>query len=296
MLIGHRAIVCLEIGNNNKKLLINMRIVKIIEYVFNVVRRTVRKTVSFVEYLANYLEAFIWSVRNKIIFLALVILIIPFCAQITNIEGAGRVLVTFFVIDIILTLVTTFYKPKNRIIPLRERAFSIIPYVWVFIETTINYFDWSVYFLDEVMRTSFGQNNFYTPLINFIEQYTSLPGGQFIQVGLFFLFYYGVGRNKLVFPFFIRYNYIQAILFTGISTFVCHIFMLWAKAHTVPAETGVIAVLIYSLTALVYGFCIVSTIFGRESNIPFIHQAIMFHTGLRDDDGRNPIGTDEYDK
>lgn len=273
-----------------------MKIVKNIEDISNYVRRQVRKTVTFIEYVGNHIEAFIWSVRNKIIFLALIILIIPFSAQIINSEGAGRVLVTFVVVDIILTLVTKFYKPKNRIIPLRERVFSIIPYVWVFIETTINYFDWSVYFLDEVMRTSFGQNDFYTPLISFVEKYTSLPGGQFIQVGLFFLFYYGVGRNKLVFPFFVRYNYTQAILFTGISTFVCHIFMLWAKTHTVPSEVGVVAVLIYSLTALIYGFCIISTLFARESNIPFLHQAIMYHTGLRDDDGRNPIGVDEYDK
>jgi len=273
-----------------------MGFVKIIEYFLNLIRRVVRKIVTFIEYVANYLETSVWLVRNKIVFLSLLILIIPFCAQIVNIKGAGQILVTFVVVDIFLTLVTTLYTPKNRIIPLRERLFSIVPYIWVFIETTINYFDWSMFFIEDVLRESFGQNDIYVSFVNFIEQYTNLPGGQFLQAGLFFLFYYGIGRNKLVFPFFVRYNYVQAVLFTGISTFICHIFMIWAKTHTLFVETSIVAVLIYSLTILVFGFCILSTIFARESNIPFLHEAILFHTGLREDDGRNPLGVDEYDK
>jgi len=146
------------------------------------------------------------------------------------------------------------------------------------------------------MRNSFGQNDLYVSFTNFIEQYTNLPRGQFLQVGLFVLFYYGIGRNKLVFPFFGRYNYIQVVLFTGISTFICHIFMIWAKIHTLFVETGIVALLIYSLTILVFGFCILSTIFARESNISFLHEAILFHTCLKEDDGRNPLGVDEYDK
>lgn len=123
-----------------------MGFVKIIEYFLNLIRRVVRKIVTFIEYVANYLETSVWLVRNKIVFLSLLILIIPFCAQIVNIKGAGQILVTFVVVDIVLTLITTLYTPKNRIIPLRERLFSIVPYIWVFIETTINYFDWSMFF------------------------------------------------------------------------------------------------------------------------------------------------------
>jgi len=39
-----------------------------------------------------------------------------------------------------------------------------------------------------------------------------------------------------------------------------------------------------------------STLLGRESNIPFLHQNILYHTGLREKDGYNPLGLDEYDK
>ena len=31
--------------------------------------------------------------------------------------------------------------------------------------------------------------------------------------------------------------------------------------------------------------CTIAVIFGRETNIPFIHQAVFYHTGRRDDDG-----------
>lgn len=273
-----------------------MGLIKFVNYLLDMARRMVRKGVVFVEYIANFFEAFVWSVRNKIVFLALIALSIPFFSQIIKIEGVGLIIITFVVVDIIVTLINNFYKPNKRIIPLAERVFSLIPYIWIFIETTINYFDWGVYVLSDMLNTTFGVNNFYPVLVDFIERYTSIPGGQFIQTGLFFLFYYGIGRNKTIFPFFVRYNYVQAVLFVGISTFICHIFMLWAKIHSVPTEIGIVAVMIYSLSTLLFGFCMVSVILGRESKIPFLHQNILFHTGLREDDGRNPLGLNEYDK
>jgi len=272
-----------------------MGFVEIIEDILNLIRRVVRKIVIFIEYLANHVETSVWVLRNKIIFLALLILFIPFTAVIINIEGAGQVLITFVVVDMALTLIN-LYRPKNRIIPLRERLFSILPYVWVFVETTLNYFEWSMFYIEDVLHQSLGSNEPYLAFVNFIEQYTNLPGGPFLQVGFFFLFYYGIGRNKLVFPFFVRYNYTQAVLFTGFSTFICHIFMVWAKIHTVAEETSIVAVVIYSCTIVIFGFCILSTIFARESKIPFIHDAILYHTGLREDDGTNPLDVDEYDK
>jgi len=273
-----------------------MGLVKIIELVLDMIRRLIRKSVVLIEYTSNFLEAFVWSVRNKLVFLGLLIIVLPFCSQIISIDGAGYIFITFIIVDILVTLLNKFFQPKKRIIPFTERLFSLIPYIWIFIETTINYFDWALYFLANVMNTTFGLTNFYPVLENFIIQYTTLPGGQYLQLVFFFLFYYGIGRNKSLFPFFVRYNYVQAVLFTGISTFLCHIFMLWSKVHTVPLEIGVIAVTIYSFSTALFAFCMLSTLFGRESNIPFLHQNILYHTGLREKDGYNPLGLDEYDK
>ena len=276
-----------------------MGLVKIIDDALDFIRSLARKISILIEYTSNFLEAFVWSVRNKLVFLGVLILAFPFWSQIIYLndpKGAGFIVITFISVDMSITLLNRFYKNKRRIVPFRERFFSLIPYIWIFIETTINYFDWALYFLANVMNTTFGLTNFYPVLENFIIQYTTLPGGQYLQLVFFFLFYYGIGRNKSLFTFFVRYNYVQAVLFTGISTFLCHIFMLWAKVHTVPIEIGVVAVTIYSFSTALFGFCMLSTLFGRESKIPFLHQNILYHTGIKEDDRHNPLGLDEYDK
>jgi len=53
-----------------------------------------------------------------------------------------------------------------------------MPYFWVFIKTIINYFNWSMFFLDDVMKRIFGQNDFYVFFANFTEYYKNLPGEQ----------------------------------------------------------------------------------------------------------------------
>ena len=184
-----------------------MGLVKVIEFALDIVRRLIRKSVVLIEYVSNFLEAFVWSVRNKLVFLGLLIIVLPFCSQIISIDGAGSILITFLIVDIVVTLLNKFFQPKKRIIPFTERLFSVIPYIWIFIETTINYFDWALYFLANVLNTTLGLTNFYPILENFIIQYTTLPGGQYLQLVLFFLFYYGVGRNKNVFSFFFTHLY-----------------------------------------------------------------------------------------
>lgn len=164
-----------------------MGLVKIIELVLDMIRRLIRKSVVLIEYTSNFLEAFVWSVRNKLVFLGLLIIVLPFCSQIISIDGAGYIFITFIIVDILVTLLNKFFQPKKRIIPFTERLFSLIPYIWIFIETTINYFDWALYFLANVMNTTFGLTNFYPVLEKFYNSIYNFTW-RTISSACFFLF------------------------------------------------------------------------------------------------------------
>ena len=92
---------------------------------------------------------------------------------------------------------------------------------------------------------------------------------------IFYVFLYGVARNKNHFSYFTRYHYGHVTILGAWSIFIHHIFELLVEFCTNKFIIETIAVFIYSLLCLLIIFSIFSIFFGKESNIIFFHQATI---------------------
>lgn len=266
----------------------------------------------------NIVELLIYRFRNPLIFTAILCFLAPFSGLLspssflkinelfTNVsEPLKQVIGTnflttnifwIFVVILVFEITGQIRKrfanklKKLEIVTPSERLFSLLPYFWLWLEFTNTYFDYVLDFLEgwltpeqKIQVIEFCTNLFTT--------YTDLPGTKLgiPGYGLFFLFYFGIGRNKEKFSFFIRYHYVSCILTAGLFSFFSHLFFLWVKHNPTTEITNFFGSTTYSLLFLIIAFGAISVILGRETNIPFIHQAIFYHTGKREDDGSSKL-------
>lgn len=269
---------------------------------------------STVEKWGNGIELFIYRFRNLIVFLAILYFLSPFSNLISgstiseindvfnNVSQPAQAIIGknflttnifwIFVVILIFEVMGQIRKrfadklKKLEIVTPSERLFSILPYFWLWIEFTSTYFDYVLDFLDGWL-TMEQKGKVFEFCTHLFSTYGSLPGTQYgiPGYGLFFLFYFGIGRNKEKFSFFIRYHYINCILTGAIFSFFSHLFFLWIKHQPESDLTNFGGSTTYSFLFITLLVGVVSVILGRETKIPFIHQAIFYHTGRREDDG-----------
>ena len=267
-----------------------------------------------VEKWGNSIELFVYRFRNPIIFLSIFYFLSPFSGLLSSssilrmneafttiLSPAQKIVGTnflttnifwIFVVILIFEIVGQIRKrfatqlKKLEIVTPSERLFSLLPYFWLWLEFTNTYFDYVLDFLDGWL-TPDQKIKVFEFCTNLFSIYGSLPGTQYgiPGYGLFFLFYFGIGRNKEKFSFFIRYHYVNCILTGAIFSFFSHLFFLWVKHQPVTEMTNFGGSTTYAFLFLTIFAGTIAVIFGRETNIPFIHQAVFYHKGRRDDDG-----------
>jgi hypothetical protein len=248
------------------------------------------------EGVGTNLEKKIWMNRKVFIFLAvsMVILypsstiILPVLNRLDNIVILKGIMVLLFY-GVIERLI--FYRRDKNFVALGARLFASFGYFWIMIEMTINYSNCLLTFLSRFWDKAQSIQIIET-LEPFLRMYTTLPGTKYglIAYITFFTFYYGIGRNKSTFRFFIRYHYIQSLLLGALIGFQAHIFRLVMKLNPGALVLGnFVGTTFYSFAFLAILWCLITVIAGKETYLPLMHNSIQYHTGRKEDEGKKPL-------
>lgn len=272
----------------------------------------------FIEYLSNFIEMGVWKTRDLLtyggLFLFLGYIIYnsfgayEFDTSMTEYNSDGNIILKFktlitmlglpgilFFAGIILNQVwaqVSYTKEQRRYsVTLLDRLFATIPYLWLTVEMSISYFDYCLEFCLDLLPIDKIIGPFQI-ITSILEGYQKIPGVSSGVTGyaLFFLFFYGIGRNKTSWKFFIRYHFIQAILFAALFGFQGHLFFLWANHNPLEELVNFIGVSLYSFILLVASISLISVWIGKETSFPFLHGAIQYHTGRKEDEGKGLLG------
>jgi large-conductance mechanosensitive channel len=285
--------------------------------------RLIDKIRVFVEYLANWIEMGIWRTRDPLIFTLIALILLPIIKigwnelnsiKFKNISSGNYenefknilnhqanelsyynqiyLLIVAIVIGVVLFEMVLQYvnfrkrkKSKTGVITIVERFFACLAYFWVGLEMTSMYLELAIDFLKRVIPTA-STNDIYSVIGPVIQWYTQeIPGAKYGIIGymLFILFFYGIGRNRNKFKFFIRYHFIQAVLLLALFGFQGHIYFFWSERNNLTQLVEFVGITIYSIVLSTLSLTTISAILGVETKIPFVHDAIQFHTGRKED-------------
>jgi hypothetical protein len=259
--------------------------------------------INILESLSNDIELKIWKNRQKIIFVGISYAIgYPIYKLVTggldSLKSPSDEMSLSYTIGIVLIVFLAFSEfyirrknlPSNSV-SIGTRLFTLFAYLWSWVELSLSYFDYVI----NVYSSIFDPNQleqaltFVWPIFEF---YMGLPGLKTGLVGysVFFLFFFGIGRNKDTFQFFTRYHYVQAILFSALFGFQIHLFTIYARLNSASVLTiNYLGATLYSLGLLILVFSACSVILGVETNFPFMHDAIQYHTGRKENEGIDPL-------
>lgn len=273
---------------------------------FQILYKVVSKVRTFIERLSQYAEMGVWNFRNIFVKSILILIFVPFgfwyysFLEDTRIKSISTtvanpkiylILYCLLVGGLVFELVTRYLNwtssKNNKIgVPtLLDRVLSILPYLWIWLEAT------RVYQFQLIKHLKYNPQILYK-VVPIIQSYENLPGHQFglVTFLIFTFLFYGIGRNKTQFRFVVRYHSIQALLVEALIYFQSHIYLLWAERRVsddILSEN--VALMIYSFilfSLVIFSF---SALFGLQTRIPFLHQAVIYHTGEEKDDPYNII-------
>ena len=298
----------------------------IIDDLINLPIRLIDKIRVFIEYLANWVEMGIWRTRDPLIFTLIAIVMFPLIKMgwselntikfknisSTNYENEFKnihnhqanelsyynqiyLVILAIIVGVILFEVGLQWvnyrkrkKSKTGVVTIIERFFACLAYFWVALEMTSMYLEFAIEFFKRMLPT-LSTNDIYSAIGPFIQWYTTqLPGAKYGVIGylLFILFFYGIGRNRNRFKFFIRYHYIQAVLLLALFGFQGHIFFFWSERNDLTQVIEFVGLTIYSIVLSTLSLTTLSAILGVETKIPFVHDSIQFHTGRKEDENK----------
>jgi hypothetical protein len=192
------------------------------------------------------------------------------------------ILFGFFIFEIFLQIQAFLQKKKNSV-TITQRLFAIIPYVFFLVEMTYSLIDSCMLFIEAGFPKESVQQFFAHFVYPILSTYSALPG---LKMGIFgwFIFYfdyYYVGRNKETFSHFVRYHYVQSMLFTSLYSFICHLYYLWVKRNPLAEINDFLGFNIFSFFLFINLICIISALIGKETQITFMDEAIQYHIGPR---------------
>jgi hypothetical protein len=176
-------------------------------------------------------------------------------------------------------------KTDEDIVPMRERLFAILPYLWFLIEMTYGMLDSFTVFIKLVAPENQVDFITYDLVAPCISAYLNIP---FIKLGfisnfIYYFNYFYVGRNDEKFSFFVRYFYIQCLAISSLFTLVMHIYFLALKygLRLDPVLRQFFGLNIYALFLTSVSIIIIFILLGKESMIPGIHPSILYHVGIK---------------
>lgn len=179
-------------------------------------------------------------------------------------------------------------KKEKYSVPFYERIFCLFPYFIMFFFLIRSSYQYSFLWLNLSLGISLSTvNYFFTILIKpGIMAFTQIIGQKsgLDALFLFYFEYFYIARNKTIFSYFIRYNFVFSILLTQVLGFVYSCFLLWKKYHLSTAYTdfnNYIGTNIFGLFLSLILYGLIMTFLGKQPIIPFLDEAIEFHIGSR---------------
>jgi len=252
--------------------------------------------VGLIEECANCLELLVWKNRQLIFLLGIIILVVfPIVKYYLTTEFTDHINVNVVIVGfsslifyvLFVYIFPNFFNGKK----LLTRLFTLVPYFWVWLELTTNYFDVLFIFLEDHISNSFQEK--VTTLLNpLFQTFLNLPGSSLgiSNYLIFILFFFGIGRNRDTFQYFVRYHFVQAILFSVILGFETHLFTIVLKLTTnTPEIWSFFGSLIFFMNSIFLVWSALCVFFGHETNFPFFDGAIQYHTGRKEDENVDPL-------
>lgn len=207
-------------------------------------------------------------------------------------QTSPNILVLLFPIVLIFCVLRffTFKIPNDKkqdllTIPLQDRLFATLPYIWFIFEITHTLIKPHKLLVASILPpdyyVSFIQNFTY-PLIS---GYANLPGLKQGITGLFIftIEYTYIVRNFEQFSYFIRYFFMQAILLHLTFVLTGHLYFALSYNFMNYCQPALqfISLNLYSFYLVSALMLIISALTGKETKLNFIDDAILYHIGKR---------------
>jgi hypothetical protein len=200
------------------------------------------------------------------------------------------------IVDFFNTRLKKKLKQKEKYyVPIFERIFALFPYVLMFFTLISSLTKEAILIFD---LESAGFDNLMS--IIFIKLiYPGLDGFQSIigrGTGLenlfsfYFEFYY-VGRNKQGFSYFIRYQYVFAMLMSQAFSFTCSMFRIF-KGYNIdnfPKLVETFGTTLFICFFILICFGVINTLQGKQPILPFFDLSVQYQIGIREKEDESLI-------
>lgn len=179
-------------------------------------------------------------------------------------------------------------KKEKYSVPLYDQIFCIFPYFIMFFFLINSSYQYSFLWFNLNLGLSLPTVNnlfkiFLKPGIMAFKQIIGHKQG-IDSLFLFYFQYFYVARNKTIFSYFVRYNFVYCILLTQLIGFVDSCFSVWKKYHLSIDYTdfnSYVGTNIFGLFLCLILYGLIMTFIGKQPILPFLDEAIEFHIGSR---------------
>jgi len=168
-------------------------------------------------------------------------------------------------------------SPKY-IVPPSSRLFTLIAYSAFFLEVNRLY-----YYTGKRIIDNFCGSTLQHIIWIFYSWYDIIPGNirTMVLFIAYYVFLYGIARNRERFDYFTRYHYAQALLLGTCSTFMYRVSLIIQEFCMNFLVSELVAFFIYAFFSFLTLLCLISVVLGTESNLILLHQSILYNVGVK---------------
>lgn len=242
----------------------------------------------------NFLVKILQEQKDYVVLLTLLIIYFPLFSAY---KISFLILFLVGIVDFFNTRLKKKLKQKEKYyVPIFERIFALFPYVLMFFTLISGLTKEAIQIFD--LESSGPQNPASIIFIKLI--YPGLVGFQSIigrgtgvenLFSFYFEFYY-VGRNKQSFSYFVRYQYVFAMLMSQAFNFACSMFRTfkWYNADNFPKLVESFGVTLFICFFLVICYGVINTVEGKQPILPFLDLSVQYQIGIREKEDESLVG------
>jgi len=202
----------------------------------------------------------------------------------------NKYLLFFIIFGVIVELIIYIknkkrkYYIKDYIVPIYSRIFTILAYSWFFSEINRQYFPYI-----KTLKNVIGLKG-NTVLTLYYKRYDVIPKTikTFFSYTTYYVFLYGIVRQKEHFSYFTRYHYGQAVVLRALSVCILHLLELVAELPIKPLILERFAITIYLTYITIILISLFYVLIGKESDILFLKEGALYQAGIKNADNFLP--------
>jgi len=236
--------------------------------------------------IKTFLSKILQEQKDYIIFLTLLIIYFPLFI---TYRISFLILVLVGIVDFLNTRLKKTLKQKEKYsVPIFERIFALFPYVLMFFTLMSNLTNEAIFLfnfdsegLDKLVAIVFIKLIF--PGLEAFHSIIGRGSGLSNFFSFYFEFYY-VGRNKQAFSYFIRYQYVFAMLMTQVFSFICSMYRIFKgyNGNNFPGLVESFGVTLFICFLILICFGVINTLLGKQPILPFFDLSVQYQIGIRE--------------